>query len=229
MQLNVRDAAALLHVSTKTIYRWVAEGQIPGYRVSRALRFDRSELLEWALANRIAVDTTPAREVERLAPLPTFADALLAGGIHYRVDGDTRDAALANIVRSLPVSHESAREPLLQALRAREHIASTAFGDGIALAHLRNPLQFHEQRASIALCFLDRPVDWHAPDGAPVHIVFTITGPTVRSVLGLQSLTWFALRDAGFRAAVLAADSRETLFTLAQRVSSNLIHPGSPR
>ena len=33
MQLTVKDAARLLQVSERTIYRWLSEGSIPAYRV----------------------------------------------------------------------------------------------------------------------------------------------------------------------------------------------------
>lgn len=228
MQLNVREAADLLRVSTKTIYRWAADGKLPGYRVSHGLRFDRTELLEWATANRIEVDVVGTPEpVEPQAAAP-FDVALLAGGIHYRVEGATRDEVLANVVRLMRVAQEDERDLLYQAIRGREEIASTAIGDGIAVPHLRNPLRLHLDRASVALCFLDHPVDWQAPDGEPVSVLFVVTGPTVRAVLGLQSQTWFALRDRNFRKAILAQRARESIFAAARRVVSNFAPGLSP-
>lgn len=226
MQLNVREAADLLRVSTKTIYRWTADGKLPGFRVSHGLRFDRTELLEWATANRIEVDVrVPApTEPHAVAPLDV---ALLDGGVHYRVEGGTRDEVLANVVRLMRVAQEDERDLLHQAIRAREDIASTAIGDGIAVPHLRNPVRLHLDRASVALCFLDHPVDWQALDGRPVSVLFVVTGPTVRAVLGLQSQTWFALRHRAFRKAVLAQHSREAIFSAArQAVGTFVAAPG---
>lgn len=223
MRLNVQEAAELLRVSTKTIYRWAADGKIPGYRVAHGLRFDRTELIEWATANRLEVDASATPEpVEPQASAP-FDVALLTGGIHYRVEGATRDEVLANVVRLMRVAQEDERDLLYQAIHDREEIASTAIGDGFAIPHLRNPLRLHLDRASVALCFLDHPVDWHAPDGSPVSVLFVVTGPTVRAVLGLQSQVWFALRDRAFRKAVLAQRSRESLFTAARRVTATFV------
>jgi PTS system nitrogen regulatory IIA component len=53
MQLTVRDAARLLNVSEKTIYRWVAERRLPAQRVGDQYRLNRAELLEWATQNRV--------------------------------------------------------------------------------------------------------------------------------------------------------------------------------
>jgi PTS system nitrogen regulatory IIA component len=226
MELNVRDAASLLRVSTKTIYRWVSDGRIPGYRVSHSLRFDRTELLEWATANRIAVDHAAVREEPRA--VPSFADALEQGNIYYRIEGADRDAALASAVRVMRVDIEAERDLVLEALVAREHLASTAVGDGLALPHLRNPLRFHFDRPSVTLCFLERPVDWHAPDGVPVAALLVVVGATVRTVLQLHSLTYFALRDPRFRAAVLGQESRESILAAARAASTTLRPPGDP-
>jgi nitrogen PTS system EIIA component len=55
MQLTVRDAAKLLSVSEKTVYRWINQGDLPAYRVNEQYRFNRAELLEWATARKINV------------------------------------------------------------------------------------------------------------------------------------------------------------------------------
>jgi PTS system nitrogen regulatory IIA component len=209
-------------VSTKTIYRWLGEGKIPGYRVNSSFRFDRTELLEWATANRIALAPEFLREPAQLDPIPTFEEALQTGGIHYRVEGRDRDSVLANAVRLMRIDVASEREMLLEALRAREDIASTSIGDGIALPHLRNPLRFHFKKPSVTLAFLERPVDWHAADGAPVRALLAIVGSTVRTVLQLHHRTFFALRDPAFRDAVAKEESRESLLAAAQGASARL-------
>ena len=45
MQLSVKDAAAVLSVSEKTICRWIKQEAIPFYRINEQLRFNRTELL----------------------------------------------------------------------------------------------------------------------------------------------------------------------------------------
>jgi len=52
MQLTVRDVAKLLAVNEKTVYRWVQQSSLPGYRVNNQYRFNRAELLEWATPTR---------------------------------------------------------------------------------------------------------------------------------------------------------------------------------
>lgn len=220
MKLGVDEAAQLLGVSTKTIYRWVGSGKIPGYRVHKQYRFDRAELQEWAAAQRLLVVHTPATDDE--PPIPTLDRALQAGGVHYRVGGATRDEVLRHAVLALRLVGEGDRSALAEALIAREELAPTAIGDGLALPHLRNPLRLDLLGASVSLCFLDHPVRWGTPDGRPVHTLFVVVGPTVRSVLRMHVETLFALRDPAFREAVARQDSREALFEHARRVAAGL-------
>ena len=46
---------------------------------------------------------------------------------------------------------------------------STAVGDGIAIPHVRNPVVLHVGRPAIALCFLERAIEYGALDGKPVR------------------------------------------------------------
>lgn len=220
MRLGVAEAAALLGVSTKTIYRWVAAGRLPGYRVQSRYRFDRAELLEWATAERIAVD--PARIAalhHETDPIPRFDEALAWGGVAWRVGGEGRDTVLRAAVDAALRAGEPDRTQVFDALRAREELASTAIGDGFALPHIRNPLALRLPRPSISLCFLERPTDWNAPDGRPVSVLFVILAATVRAVLRLHSRTWFALRDPVFRDVVLGHGSRDAIAAAARDVA----------
>lgn len=45
--LTVEEAAVLLSVSPKTVRNWVYKGQIPYIKISRIVRFKRSELDRW--------------------------------------------------------------------------------------------------------------------------------------------------------------------------------------
>lgn len=228
MRLSVQDAAQLLMVSTKTIYRWVGDGKLPGYRVNKTFRFDHAELLEWAMANRVDISPKFLHEPHEPETIPDFDKALEAGGIAYRVGGTDRDGALRAALDTLRLGGDANREFLFEALHARERLASTGIGDGIALPHLRNPLRLQLKRPSVSLCFLDQPVDWGALDGGPVSVLFVTLASTVRSVLQLHSRAFFALRDPGFLDAVRRQESRDMILAEARRVAATFPPPPDP-
>ena len=226
MKLGVRDVSELLGVSDKTVYRWIADRKLPGYRMSGQYRFSRAEVLAWATANKFNVSLAALRERENGdEPLPTLAQALQAGGIFYRIEGQDLESALRNVVEAVRLPDEVDREFLFEALLAREKLASTGLGDGIAVPHARNPLVLHVDKAVISLCFLERPVNFGALDGKPVQALFTLITPSVRAHLHLLSRLAFALRDEPFKALVRGQASRDELMEAVRRISVGAAEP----
>jgi PTS system nitrogen regulatory IIA component len=216
MQLTVRDAARVLAVSEKTIYRWVGQGRLPAYRINEQYRFNKSELLEWATAQKVQVSPEIFSEPQDdSTQLPSLAEALQAGGIHYRISGADKPSVLKAVVEVMPLPEEVNRDFLLQVLLARESLGSTGIGDGIAIPHVRNPIVMHIPRAMITLCFLETPIDFGAIDGKPVGVLFTLVSPTVRAHLSLLSKLAYALRDGAFKNAVTRQGSRQELLEAA--------------
>lgn len=203
MQLNVREAARLLNLSEKTVYRWVREKKLPASKVHEQYRFNRAELLEWATSQQMDVSPELLREISA-APVPVvaLAAALRAGGIHDGVPGADKLTALDAVVGLMPLPEELDREFLLQLLLARESLASTGLGGGIAMPHVRNPIVMHVSQPLITLCFLQQPIEFGAVDGQPVHTLFTIISPTTRAHLNLLARLAFALRRPAFAEAV---------------------------
>lgn len=223
MNLSVKDAAALLTVSEKTIYRWIKQDLIPVYKLNESYRFNKSELLEWALSRRMGVPVSAYEEPEsRTLPLPSLVEALENGGVFYRIEGNSRNAVLKNMVRELRLPPETDRDYLEKALIARENLASTGLGQGIAVPHPRNPLPLHLNEPSLSLSFLEQPVDYQALDGQPVSVLFTLLSPTARMQLHLLSRLCFVLRDGGFQAALQQVATRENLFAALQQAEASL-------
>lgn len=228
MQLSVRDLTRLFNVTEQTVYQWIDEKGLPAHQVDGRQRFDKSELIAWAAANRVETagdffdrPAEPDDEVVRLA------DALEAGGFRDRVPGATKEEVLAAVVGAMALPAEVDRPTLLRLLLAREQLASTGLGDGIAVPHVREPLALPVGRPLVHLCFLERPVDFQAVDGKPVHVLFSLVSPTVRTHLLLLSRLSFALHDADFKRAVTGRASRDVILREARRVDASLLPAGA--
>jgi len=229
MQLMVRDVARLLNVSEKTVYRWITQGSLPAYRINDQYRFNRAELLEWATSNKINVSPEIFQEQDgNGGPMPNLSDALQSGGIFYRMEGGDKSAVLRAIVQHMRLPDEVDREFLLRVLLAREQLASTGIGDGVAIPHVRNPIVLHVAKPMITLCFLEKPIDFGALDGKPVNALFTLISPTVRAHLHLLSRLAFALRDPGFKEVITRQALREQILAEAQRIEITVNGPASP-
>jgi nitrogen PTS system EIIA component len=222
MRLGVREAAGLLDVSEKTIYRWIGQQKLPFYKINEQYRFNRAELLEWATGNRIPISAKMLVEPDSTSAIPGLEEALRAGGIYHRVGGQDKTSALRAVVEVIPLPDEVDRNFLLDVLLARESLGSTGVGDGIAIPHVRNPIVMHIPKPMISVCFLENTIDFMALDGRPVHTLFTILSPTIKAHLNLLSKLAFALRDGQFNAAILQRASREQILGEAARVDKTI-------
>jgi PTS system nitrogen regulatory IIA component len=229
MTLTVRDAAKLLNVSEKTIYRWIAERRLPARRIGDQYRLGRAELLDWVAANRaeasIELFTEPDEEA---GPPPALEAALTTGGIVYRVEGRTRDEVLRAAVEATRLPEGVSADFVFAVVQAREQLGSTAVGEGIAVPHPRHPLVLHVPEPSVTLCFLEQPVDFGALDGQPVQALFLILSPSVRAHLHLLGRLSFGLRQAAFLRAVRKQSGRQVILKEAARIDELCREASSP-
>ena len=62
--MTVREVAEYLKVKDRTIYRLVANREIPGFKVGGSWRFRKSEIDQWTESNAVGPDD-PGEQVER--------------------------------------------------------------------------------------------------------------------------------------------------------------------
>ena len=219
MELRVREVAKLFAIPEKRIYEWIKDKGLPARQIGGQYRFHRAELLEWATAHQVHLSSEIFGGQENgSGPPPSLAIALQAGGIFHGVGVSDRESALREIVKSMPLPDNVDRELLFDVLLAREALQSTGVGDGIAIPHVRNPVVLHVPKAMVSLCLLSAPIEFGAMDGKPVHALFSVISPTVRTHLHLLSRLTYGLRQAQFSVPVAAQASREALLEGARAV-----------
>src|SRR5260370_1142405 len=114
MQLSVRDLTRLLNTTESTVSRWIKQRGLPAQWVSGQYRVHRAELLEWATANNVKVSLELFDHLEADSEaVPSLAEALEAGGIHYQLQNTSKDLALRALVQILPLPEGIDRELLL--------------------------------------------------------------------------------------------------------------------
>lgn len=197
MQLTVRNVAKFLDVSEQTLYRMIEHGEIPATKVHDQFHFNRTELLEWAMAHRIHVSPNLLEEEETdgTSADPLLSAALRKGGIFYGLASGDKAMALRAMVSVMRLPEDVDKELLFRMYLARETLSSTGVGDGIAIPHVRNPVVLQVPVPVVTLCFLRTPVDFGAVDEKPVFALFSLVTPTIRSHLSLLSQLAFTLRS----------------------------------
>lgn len=215
MLMNITDAANALQAEEKSVIQWIRKERLPAETVRGEYMINRAELLEWATSRGLKVDPAVFKvKDDDSVRMPTLFEAVEAGGIHYGVTGEDKETILKNVVDLLDLPEGIDPEFLLQVLLTREAMGTTAIGDGIAIPHVRNPILLQLPVSRIALCFLEKPVDFEAPDGKPVTVLFTLTSPTVKVHLHLLSSLSYALRDKNLREALTARKDRAAILEI---------------
>lgn len=105
-------------------------------------------------------------------------------------------------------------DALFDGLMARERLGSTAVGEGVAIPHCRIDGCDHP---IAALVHLKEPVDFDAPDRAPVDLLFVLVVPQEAHSTHLELLASAAraLNDPAYRAALRGAGGDLELFETA--------------
>jgi nitrogen PTS system EIIA component len=230
MQLRVRDVARILKVSEKIVYQWVKTGGLANQRVSGQLRFNRTELLEWATSRGLGVSAELFSESDPdTAPLPPLADAIETGGIFRDLGGTDKESVLRLLVERMPLPAGVDRQLLFSILLAREALGSTAVGDGIAIPHVRNPIVLHVSEPLITLCFLKTPIDFGALDRKPVDVLFSMVSPSVRVHLHLLSRLGFMLRDTTFKRLLERRAEGDEILAAVRELEKRLADPSAEK
>ncbi|HIJ94813.1 MAG TPA: PTS transporter subunit EIIA [Desulfuromonadales bacterium] len=199
MFIKITDLAIAAGVEEKTILDWIKNKGLPAHKQDERYRINRVDLLEWSTNHDISMPPGIFAVSNEKPDLPLVSEALLNGGIFYDLPGDTPETALHEVVYRLKLPPSLDPEFLLQTLLAREALGSTAFGNGIAIPHVRNPIVGQTSESSISLCFLKNPIDFDAVDGKPVSILFTLVTPNVKAHLLLLAKLAYLLHDHGFQ------------------------------
>jgi PTS system nitrogen regulatory IIA component len=113
------------------------------------------------------------------------------------VPGDRREKVLAAVSELPGIPPKVNRRLLYQLLVAREALASTGVGGGIAIPHPRDPVVVRVDEPLVLLCFLQDAVDFHSMDGQRVRVLFTLLSPSVASRRNLEGTASHGRTEGG--------------------------------
>ncbi len=127
--------------------------------------------------------------------------------VFHRIPGATREEVLEDLAARL-AADGSVADPaeLARRLIDRERIGCTGLGGGVAIPHckLRGLAEI-----VVALATTAMPIDFGAPDGRPIDVIFVVASPAEAPAAHLQILARISrlIRATGLPDALRAADS----------------------
>jgi nitrogen PTS system EIIA component len=168
MDLKINDVAALLNLSETAILKLLAQKKIPTYQINNEYRFNRNEIEDWVIKNKMNASASSGQYGSMQYSLYR---AIHKGGILYDVPGKTKEEVIKNSMTRIAAQLNLDADILTELILDRENLQSTGLGNGIALPHTRDYL-LNTHQDLVVVAFLEQPVLYEALDGKPVHTLF---------------------------------------------------------
>jgi len=210
----MQSLATALDIPLSTVERWARQGRIPIQRKGNEAIFSRAALNRWASIHQLTFDLDNSPNDN---PSSETFDTLLAvmkrGNVFHHLKGNDKNEVLRSVVNCIDFFPSDVQNELLEKLLAREQLASTGIGNGIAIPHPRDPISRAPASPFISTCFLEKPTPFSAIDDQPVSILFLLISPTVKHHLHLLSRLSYCIRDKAFVAFLHTRPEPQALFS----------------
>jgi PTS system nitrogen regulatory IIA component len=174
----------------RTIEKQLQRGAIPGRRVNGEWRFNDQEITRWLEQDLRTLDHTQLEQLEisqksEEISLQTPLQALLKPETcEIPLDAGTKPAVLHALVE-LAGKTWQVWDPaaVLAAVRERENVMSTAFENGVAIPHPRNPLPEALGESLIAFGRTLSPIPFGGPSRSKTDLFFLVLARDSRTHL----------------------------------------------
>jgi PTS system nitrogen regulatory IIA component len=202
MDLKIKDVAELLNVSETTIRRWLKDGKIPAYQLNHQYRFSRGEIEDWMMKCKLNLgkDGFSPFEEKQIYPVPEEASvqrggtqqfslyrAMHKGGVLVDVAATNKTQLIKTVMQKAAPRLGLDPDLMTELLLDREALMSTALNSGIAVPHPRDTVLEHPGSDAMITVFPEKPIDYDALDGEPVHTLFFLFSSSDKTHLHLLS------------------------------------------
>ncbi|MBR6733342.1 MAG: PTS sugar transporter subunit IIA [Kiritimatiellae bacterium] len=182
--MDLKSAAAHLHMQKNELRHFAQRDEVPSVKRGEQFFFEHRALDEWAQRRLMSISQKALTTEHRAAMTERrqadghdfhIAEILSAGTIAPLLTSKTR----AGVLRDMTDFADSTGllydpETLFAELSAREEVASTAAGGGVAFLHPRYHDPYLFQETFLALGRTARPVFFGAQDGTATDLFFLI-------------------------------------------------------
>ena len=215
MDLKIKDIAEFLVMSEKEIQKLVKAKEIPHQIIQDRVVFNKDKVIEWALGRNIPLNISGSAhfvEYQIKSLLPLLDDK----SVFYNCD--FTEALYIEQMTSLALFDESVdKDVVVQLLKSREQLMSTAIGNGISLPHPRIPLVIGRDKPLIHFFFPKKPLNLNSLDGKPVHTLILIISQTTKQHLSLLAHVSFLLSKKEIQQALEARLPYSELISMIEK------------
>lgn len=228
--LSLDELAQQLGRDRRELEKQVVRGRIPGHKVDGDWRFHPAEIRHWLeqemrgfTVDELAQVETSQQRSEADADIPVFS-LLAPEAVQVPLEARTKRSVLESLLevagRTWQIWEPAA---LLQAILERETVMPTAFENGVAIPHPRNPLPQALGTSLVAYGRTFSGIPFGAPGRGLTDIFFLVLCRDSWTHLHVLARLGRLLQRPGFLDALRAADdapmSYEVIRTADQQIS----------
>ena len=200
MDLTIKDISNLLLMNEKDILNLIKKKEIPFQTINDKLLFNKQRMVEWALSRNIPINISGDKKMSEYH-VDTLNTILDQKSFFY----DCRfseNSYIEQMVNLIELEKNVDKGIIVQLLKNREELMSTAIGNGISLPHPRIPLMVGRYKPIINFFFTEKPLELKSLDGKPVHTFILLISQTIKQHLSLLAHLSFLLSKETFRFAL---------------------------
>lgn len=225
--MDLDQLASYLRRDSRELHKLAARGELPGRKVGGAWRFARAEINLWLGTAMRGFDDEQLKHIEDTHPEPQeplLTNLLPPACVEVPLAARTKDSILRDMVRLAEQSWQVYDpETVLDAIRAREEIASTAQPDGVAVLHPRRPLPAALGEHVLAFGRTSSGVPFGGPDGGLTDVYFLVCCRDDKTHLRVLARIARLLLREDFPDQIRAADTPAEALRVIRAAESELL------
>ncbi len=218
MDLSVKELSAFLMIPEKEIMKMVKSKLLPFHKAHDKILFNKQQAIEWALINNHPINLSTGT-LFREYVVDSILPMVDASSFHYACPFTETDY-IGQMVERVDFKQPVDRDVVIQLLKSREQLMSTAIGNGIALPHPRIPLVLGQDKPIIQFFFPERFLALNSIDGQPVHTLILIISQTIRQHLSLLAHLSYLLSKSEFQEALRERYAFDAIAGIIERLES---------
>lgn len=220
--MSLEDFAKYIGMDAREVRKLADRGKLPGQKVGGEWRFNRARVTEWLQQEMPSLDDGRLIAIERAMGVREDGAGWEGGGVAVTeligLEGiDTALAAntkesvlreLVNLADRTGLLYDA--KGLLEALKAREALCSTALPNGVALPHPRQPMPYVSAEPLICVGRLTRGMGFGSSYGGLSRLFFMICCHDDRHHLAVLARL-VRILDEGTIGKLMEVETREEL------------------
>ncbi|MCL2700476.1 MAG: PTS sugar transporter subunit IIA [Phycisphaerae bacterium] len=235
-QMNERQVAAYLSMDEREVIKLASRGQIPCRKTGKGFVFRKGEVDHWIETqlhelpkHRFAGIEQGVSQYHGFDPEALLVSALIPpNGLAVPLKARTREAVIRSLVT---LANDNGllydKDRLLEEIREREELCSTAIAPGVALPHPRHPLPYDIAESFLIVGITPSGIPFGAADGSLTRLFFLVCCKDDRTHLHVLARLARMLHDAAATDNLLTSQSPEELRELLLQLERFVLeHPG---